>query len=536
MRYISIFSGIEAASCAWECLGWEPVAFSEIEPFPCRVLAERFPDTPNLGDITKVDWSPYAGSVDLVAGGSPCQSFSVAGTRTGLSGESRLMWEWVRCVRETRPRFVLWENVPGALSSNHGEDLRCLFRELDELGYQFAGRCLDAQMFGVAQRRVRFFIAGYLGAHDARIAQQILFEPESLSGDRTPVREKRQALARHSGDRPDDPITFVDRCGRAGGGKGVLAQRDLASTLDCGTSQRLVSGFSYKASAGAGSVGFQPDMRPTLLAGRNDAAVCIDGAVARGARMNQNGKGWSDTGESYTLSTIDVPAVAVGTALNAGDPQSKRVFDPDGPAPTLNCATREGKGIVPSVLVGSLNGGGYDAHQATRVYGQDGTAPTLTAAAYVPQVLAISENVRGELRTSEVSGALAAGAPNKQGGRVLCTSNGEDVFPALCATDGDKRFLDNKSVRAGRLIMDGEVSFPVVRRLTPLECERLQGFPDGWTDLEGASDTARYKALGNSMAVPVMRWIGRRIDAVERLRLDPFDAEAAQLLQFTPVE
>lgn len=117
MRYISVFSGIEAASVAWEQLGWEPVAFSEIDAFPSAVLAKRFPNVPNLGDITKVDWSPYRGAVDLVVGGSPCTSFSIAGKREGLAGASGLMWEYIRCVQEVMPSWFVWENVPGALTS-----------------------------------------------------------------------------------------------------------------------------------------------------------------------------------------------------------------------------------------------------------------------------------------------------------------------------------------------------------------------------------------------------------------------------------
>ena len=111
MRYVSVFSGIEAASVAWQPLGWEPVCFSEIDPFPSAVLAARFPNVPNLGDITKIDWSTYAGSADVVVGGSPCQSFSIAGKREGLAGASGLMFEYIRAVRELRPRFFVWENV-----------------------------------------------------------------------------------------------------------------------------------------------------------------------------------------------------------------------------------------------------------------------------------------------------------------------------------------------------------------------------------------------------------------------------------------
>ena len=164
MRYVSTFSGIEAASVAWDCLGWEPMAFCEIDQFPSAVLAERYPGVPNLGDMTKVDWRNFAkrnGKPDLLVGGSPCQSFSIAGTRTGLDGASGLMWEYVRAVRELRPRWILWENVPGALSSTHGEDFRCLLEALDGIGYGLAWRVLDAQFFGVAQRRRRVFLVGH---------------------------------------------------------------------------------------------------------------------------------------------------------------------------------------------------------------------------------------------------------------------------------------------------------------------------------------------------------------------------------------
>lgn len=163
MRYVSVFSGVEAASLAFGPLGMRPVCFSEVDPFPSAVIAYRYPSVPNLGDITKVDWRPYVGAAELVVGGSPCQSFSIAGTRTGLAGESGLMFEYVRCVREVRPRWIVWENVPGALSSTHGEDFGCLLRSLDELGYGLAWRVLDAQFFGVAQRRRRLFVVGSLG-------------------------------------------------------------------------------------------------------------------------------------------------------------------------------------------------------------------------------------------------------------------------------------------------------------------------------------------------------------------------------------
>lgn len=164
MKYVSLFSGIEAATVAWEPLGWKPVCFAEFDEFPSAVLAERYPEVPNIGDVTKMDWKKYRNKVDLVVGGSPCQSFSIAGKREGLQGESGLMYEYIRAVREIRPAWFLWENVPGALSSEGGEAFRQLLSEMDKLGYGLAWRVLDAQFFGVAQRRRRVFLVGHLGA------------------------------------------------------------------------------------------------------------------------------------------------------------------------------------------------------------------------------------------------------------------------------------------------------------------------------------------------------------------------------------
>ena len=181
MRYISLFSGIEAASVGWRDLPLEPVAFSEIAPFQCEVLRRHYPTVPNLGDITKIDWSDYAGTIDVIVGGSPCQSFSVAGNWKdedvrGLSGPSGLMFEYIRAVREVHPRYFIWENVTGALSSEDGAAFGQLITEMDELGYNMCWRVLDSQYFGVPQMRRRVFVVGHTG--DRRVPGSILLEPE----------------------------------------------------------------------------------------------------------------------------------------------------------------------------------------------------------------------------------------------------------------------------------------------------------------------------------------------------------------------
>lgn len=399
MRYVSLFSGIEAASVAWCPLGWEPLAFSEIEPFPSAVLAHRYPGVPNLGDVTKIDWRVHSGctTADLVVGGSPCQSFSIAGRREGLEGASGLMWEYVRAIRELRPRWLVWENVPGALSSSHGEDFACLLRALDGLGYGLAWRVLDAQYFGVAQRRRRVFLVGSLGSTRAC---EVLFEPESLRWDHPSSHEKRQALARQA----------QGSLGGADDGGGCLTPWDTQSrriyrpdgawpTLDTrarsGGDGRAVA-FLPNAGHRAGSMAVSEELSPTLKTEHNPAVLCATDSTAN-----------ASIGEGFA------PTLTAHVAKNAG-----YVFSPKNAATAGLSVSRE-------------------------------TSPTLSAT-----------------KQPAVSG----------GG--------------------------------------------MVRRLMPVECERLQGFPDGWTDVpykgkDHAPDSPRYKALGNSMAVPVMAWIGRRIQQAE---------------------
>ena len=177
MRYGSVCSGIEAATVAWHPLGWEPQWFSEIAPFPCKVLAHHYPNVPNLGDMTRLfDNEIFLHStIDVLVGGTPCQSFSTAGLRKGLADpRGNLALVYLRIADEKRPRWLIWENVPGVLSSNGGRDFGSFLGALGQLGYGFAYRVLDAQYFGVPQRRRRVFVVGYLG--DWRRAAEVLFE------------------------------------------------------------------------------------------------------------------------------------------------------------------------------------------------------------------------------------------------------------------------------------------------------------------------------------------------------------------------
>lgn len=176
---------------AWQPLGWGAVAFSEVAPFPCRLLQHRFPGVPNLGDMTKIKGDDYRGTVDLVVGGTPCQDFSVAGERAGLAGyRGKLALVFTQILSVVRPEWVVWENVPGVFSTNDGRDFGTFLRALDDIGYSCAWRVLDAQFFGVPQRRRRVYLVGHLG--DWRPAAAVLFERESLRGDTPQSRKKRQ--------------------------------------------------------------------------------------------------------------------------------------------------------------------------------------------------------------------------------------------------------------------------------------------------------------------------------------------------------
>jgi DNA (cytosine-5)-methyltransferase 1 len=366
MKYGSVCSGVEAATVAWHPLGWEPQWFSEIEKFPSAVLQHHYPETPNLGDMTKFKEWPSERSIDLLVGGTPCQSFSVAGLRKGLDDpRGNLMLTYLAIAAQYQPKWLVWENVPGVLSSNRGRDFGTFLGALGQLGFGFAYRVLNAEYFGVAQRRRRVFVVGYLG--DWRRAAAVLFERESLSGHPAPRREAREEVAK----------CLTSRVGSAYD----------AQTEQFVTEQQKVNAIT--ASYGTGG----PDYETKPLV--------YGSPVEFPAEM------------SPTLSVGHTTAVAYG---------------------------------IPGNWIGRKpeNGG----NSTTPMY---------------------------------------------------------EMSPNLTSADKHGVSRDMK-----------------VRRLTPIECERLQGFPDNYTQIawrnkapEDCPDSPRYKAMGNSMAVPVMRWIGERIQMVE---------------------
>jgi DNA (cytosine-5)-methyltransferase 1 len=228
MKYLSVCSGIEAATCAWENLGWQPAGFSEIEPFPCAVLKHHYPTVTNYGDINehaKWDLPP----IDLLVGGTPCQSFSIAGLRKGLEDpRGNIMLTYLRILESRRPKWTIWENVPGVLSSNGGRDFSTFITSLGNMGYGWAYRVLDAQWFGLAQRRKRVFVVGCLG--DRTSASKVLFESQSV--------QRNPAPSRYTGKTTTRDIKECTTVWRAGDNTNSETCINHAGTLNCNKGQR----------------------------------------------------------------------------------------------------------------------------------------------------------------------------------------------------------------------------------------------------------------------------------------------------------
>jgi len=461
MIYGSVCSGIEAASVAWRPLGWRASFLSEIEAFPRAVLQHHYPEVPLHGDFTTIRAGEYD-PIDLLVGGTPCQSFSVAGLRGGLDDDrGNLALEYLRLADRLRPRWLVWENVPGVLSSNGGRDFGAILGGMVELGYGFAYRVLDAQFFGVAQRRRRVFVVGYLG--DWRRAAAVLFERHSLSGHPAPRREAGKAAP-----------TIPSRSSAGGGlgtdfdcDGGLISTEEVADTLAVGANQ---------------TTGFQS---PSLVASTGSIAHCL----------NAGGMGRQD----YETETL-IAHTLKGEGFDASE---------DG--------TGRGTPIVPvhaiqeRAVSTNMNAGPQGAGH------QEGIAYTLEAR---NRVQAVAFALRGR-----EGGAMPEVCENGSVGTLRAADGGSSrdyvatVAPTLRAggnaTGGDRPY--GTDVDTCESLLGGSA----VRRLTPRECERLQGFPDDYTLIPyrkgQAADRPRYKALGNSMAVPVMRWIGERIAKVDAI-------------------
>jgi len=499
----SVCSGIGAPECAWAPLGWEFVWQAEIDPFPSAALATRFPGTPNVGDMTTIAARIYAGEVaapDVLVGGTPCQSFSVAGLRKGLADDrGNLALEFihladaidaVRIAAGRPPAWVLWENVPGVFSDAGnafgaflaglvGSDTAIVSRG----GWSRAGvvhgpercaawRCLDAQHFGLAQRRERVFVLARGGAGSWAAADALLPVIESVCWHPAPRREAREAVARPlaagspagSGYRND--ADTADNLVTAWGGNNTSGSIDVAAALNACSTAAGRQDFESET--------FLIDVAPTLTAN----------GKAAGSATQQD----AETGMliAHTLRAEGFDASEDGTG--------------------------RGTPLVP--VASPLTAGGHPNSNAPGRRKEDDT-----------NLVAYAWDIHGTPATAaasptELHTPLRARAP---GGSEASTTT-VIAFDTTQITSKANRSNPKAGAPCHPLAAGAHppaIAGMAVRRLTPRECERLQGFPDDWTAIayrgKPAADGPRYRALGNSMAVPVLRWIGEQILRQERL-------------------
>ena len=519
LTFGSVCSGIGAPELAWLPLGWRSLWSAEIERFPSDVLAHRFPGLPNLGDITAADFVGRArehGPIDVLVGGTPCQSFSLAGLRGGMDDpRGGLALRFLEIARDLRPRWVCWENVPGVLSSRShdapeevppGDDLEpgcerevveeyeaderadfaCFLAGLHELGYGFAYRVLDARFFGIPQRRRRVFVVGCLG--DWRGAFAVLFERDSMRGDPPKGGQARARVAR--------ALT-----GSPGRRRGVPDGGDVGGHLIAHT----LRGEGFDASEDGTGRG------TPLGPGAFDTTQITSAANYSNPRPGDPCHPLTAHGHA--------PAIAFqergrpgGKTLEWQEDQAYALLAPSGGA-----RTNELNVCVPV------------AHTLTsRSQRHDGDSEKRLAVAY--QQHGSNVGPMGTLRKGD--GGVTSGVPFMP---VAFHATQDpicgDISPCLPTSKGSI----------------GVASKWGARRLVPRECEKLQGMPPDWTlvpvrklkkpsksrlaklaDLgrlgyidgepwELAADGPRYRAIGNSMAVPVLRWIGERLAAVDRI-------------------
>lgn len=534
LRLGSLFDGIGGFPLAAVQNGIEPVWASEIEDFPIQVTRQRFPDMLHVGDITRLKGAELP-PVDIVTGGSPCQDLSLAGKRAGLAGErSGLFMEQIRIIKEMRqadekrkrengaddalpilPRFMVWENVPGAFSSAGGGDFRAVIEETCRIadsslsvpgppsgrwepagtilgeGFSIAWRVLDAQYWGVPQRRKRIFLVADFGGYTA---PQILFEQESLSGHPAACGGSRQGaasaaegcagiaggterIAAYAANQRDEVRDLHDIAAALAAQPGMKQQTFVVRHPD-GYSHDLTAGFSAGAGASAGSIGFCEEVSPTLKgsAGGN----CMPSVLC----LNDQGGSIMETSEDITGTLRSQMKGHPPLVLFENHGIDSRYTGPLSVAPTMSARYGTGGNNLPLVtqapdsycIAGNIidrkteNGGNGFGYQTDISY-------TLNTADR--HAVFVRQRV-DQFREDEITGTQSA-RQHKDATDLICQ-------PETDASQGSK---------TKRLI----------RRLTPLECERLQGFPDGWTLTETASDSARYKALGNSVAIPCVAYV-----------------------------
>ena len=556
----SLFDGIGGFPLAAVHCGGVPVWASEIEPFPMRVTKLRFPDMLHVGDITKLDGAKLP-PVDVICGGSPCQDLSVAGLRKGLAGErSGLFMDQVRIVKEMRaederrgvsddfirPRYLVWENVPGAFSSANGEDFRAVIEEIVHikdstchvprpdtgrwesagaaiLGDQFslAWRVLDAQYWGVAQRRRRIFLVADFGG---LTAPKILFEQERLLGDPAEGQGQGKGVTTTAGNSSADS-----------GGSRVAEEKEVdifafhinqrEETINLnGISGALMAttNMQMQTFVAEGMRKFESAEKEEECLSLNDQGgermdVSVD--ITATLRAGMSGHPPLVMGiQQGSAGTEEIPDPALTEEAETGGNNQQILFEnhgidarytgPHEVAPTMSARYGTGGNNVPLVsdmpesycIAGNIidrevqNGGNGLGCQPDISY-------TLTSA---DRHAVFSRQRSDEFLQNRVTATQSA-RQHKDATDLVC-----EPYQNTVGTIGytDHKGINNQYVSEDKCIVENR---RLIRRLTPLECERLQGFPDHWTDIPGASDSARYKALGNSVAIPCVDFVLRGI-------------------------
>lgn len=556
----SLFDGIGGFPLAAVHCGGVPVWASEIEPFPMRVTKLRFPDMIHVGDITKLDGAKLP-PVDVICGGSPCQDLSVAGLRKGLAGErSGLFMDQVRIVKEMRaederrgvsddfirPRYLVWENVPGAFSSANGEDFRAVIEEIVHikdstchvprpdtgrwesagaaiLGDQFslAWRVLDAQYWGVAQRRRRIFLVADFGG---LTAPKILFEQERLLGDPAEGQGQGKGVTTTAGNSSAD----------SGGSR--VAEEKQVDIFAFHINQREetinlngISGALMATTNMQMQTFVAEGMRKFESAEKEEECLCLNDQggermdvsvdVTATLRAGMSGHPPVVMGiQQRSAGTEETPDPALTEEAETGGNNQQILFEnhgidarytgPHEVAPTMSARYGTGGNNVPLVsdmpesycIAGNIidrevqNGGNGLGCQPDISY-------TLTSA---DRHAVFSRQRSDEFLQNRVTATQSA-RQHKDATDLVC-----EPYQNTVGTIGytDHKGINNQYVSEDKCIVENR---RLIRRLTPLECERLQGFPDHWTDIPGASDSARYKALGNSVAIPCVDFVLRGI-------------------------
>lgn len=543
MRYLSICSGIEAASVAWHPLGWTPVGFAEIDPFASAVLAHRFPGVPNFGDVNLHEtWPIQPNSVDLLVAGTPCQSFSLAGLRRGLADpRGNLALVYLSIIDRLKPRYTVWENVGGVLSSNGGRDFGTLLGGMAELGYGFCYRVLDSQFvrveshpFAVPQRRRRVFVVGCSGG-DWRRAAEILSIGESVRGDPPSRRKAWQGSSRRHPSRAEDNVDAIEVTGNSPGVRGFsseptttivdttnITHKDNRSRPKPGDPCHTLAGKSHAPLAIIDTYNqtVRPDGASHTMMSRGDTSGGNSHLVPVVA-IRESGMGWWQQDE--VSGTIDAHVGQSGT----GALRPAVIFQGE----SVACLSVKDYGadvmrnVAPTLramnsTTGHINGGGQlgivmQASEATPECSICGSAP-FPGGDQCEHCRRTSALIRASFGSEHSHQSELPGSDERRDEpKALCEgAHGLTTLSVATtlASGGGKPGQGYQAVLEYGLI---------IRRLTPRECERLQGFPDDWTLVpfgkngRQARDSKRYKAIGNSMSTNVMSWIGERIQAVD---------------------